>query len=594
MSTILPLYKETVDNLIKAVEALEKKSSQLSNVRLIVFALGALMGMSIFATNQKFLFLTFIPFVIFIFLIRKHQEVLDDLTAKKALLAFYQQGLNRLANDWQGKGFGGENFKDDEHLFSNDLDLFGEGSLFEYLCVTQSNYGAKRLADFLLNEDEQAHIEQRQREVQVLTPLTELREKLLATPIAEVRNLAEFKSWSLDAVKLPLAMIRFWALLSGLAALTFTGMWFVGQLSLLPLLGVFAANVFLSQIFGKRSTIILEGTEDLERQVKLLAHSLGCLEECDGLGDLQKRCHADGFSVSKEILKLNEILSSLEQLRSNAAMSVFNILFLITLRNVAKLERWRHQYGQYIKEWADVAAEFEALASLATYAYEHPNYVYPQFSSTREFDAKGLGHPLLAPEAVKCNDLHFGEYLPLVMISGSNMAGKSTFLRTIGVNAILAQAGAPVFADKLSLALFRPACSINISDSLQHGISHFYAEVLRLKKIIELAKTSKRPVLYFFDEILHGTNSYDRRIGAEGIIELLLEYGATGLVTTHDLTLAKIVDDLPSEARNIHFSEFYRDGEMHFDYQIKDGIAGKGNAVELIRAQGIPIRRSKK
>ena len=252
--------------------------------------------------------------------------------------------------------------------------------------------------------------------------------------------------------------------------------------------------------------------------------------------------------------------------------------------------RWRRRAGASIPQWVEAAADFEALVSMAVFTYENCDYIFPEFSMDKAcFEASEMGHPLLPPGKAVRNDVKVNENKRLILISGSNMAGKSTFLRSVGVNIVLAQMGAPVCAGKLKLSPLALGCSIQIEDSLADGISHFYAEILRLKDLVDLAKKADTPVMYFFDEILHGTNSSDRCNGASAIIKNLAQSGALGFVTTHDLSLAKIADDLGPLAENVHFEDQFADGKMTFDYKMKPGVVTRGNALQLMRSLGLEV-----
>jgi DNA mismatch repair ATPase MutS len=231
----------------------------------------------------------------------------------------------------------------------------------------------------------------------------------------------------------------------------------------------------------------------------------------------------------------------------------------------------------------------EALCSLASHAFEHPADPFPEFVAAGPcVDAEGIGHPLLAEDKVVRNDICIGGGLQVIVVSGSNMSGKSTMLRTVGVNAVLAQAGAPVRARRLTLSPLAVGASIRLTDSLQGGVSRFYAEILRLRQILD-ETAGPLPVLFLIDEFLHGTNSHDRRIGARALVLGLVERGAIGLITTHDLALADIADELGERAANVHFEDQIADGKISFDYQMRAGVVRKSNAIELMRQVGLEI-----
>jgi DNA mismatch repair ATPase MutS len=264
------------------------------------------------------------------------------------------------------------------------------------------------------------------------------------------------------------------------------------------------------------------------------------------------------------------------------------LLFLRSQLAVA-IDRWHASYGTAVGEWLRVVGELEALAALATYAYEHPSDPFPVFAEGTLFDAAALGHPLLSEAVSVRNDVLLGGGGPRVLIvSGSNMSGKSTLLRAIGVNVVLAQAGAPVRAASLRLSPLAIGATLRVEDSLQAGQSRFYAEILRIRAIVERAR-GPVPALFLLDEILHGTNSYDRRIGAEAIIRALVGAGAIGLVTTHDLALTELAATLGAAAANVHFEDRLENGVMVFDYRMRPGVVEHSNALALMRAVGLDV-----
>jgi DNA mismatch repair ATPase MutS len=252
-------------------------------------------------------------------------------------------------------------------------------------------------------------------------------------------------------------------------------------------------------------------------------------------------------------------------------------------------ESWRSKYGNVLKDWMAVVGEFEALSALACYAFEHPENPFPTIlEGGAGLDAKELRHPLIPQHEWVANSMSLGGELQLLIVSGSNMSGKSTLLRTIGINMVLALAGAPVCCKEFKCSPMQIGATLRVQDSLQKGISQFYAEIRRLKTIMNLAEEGV-PVLFLFDEILHGTNSHDRAIGAEAVVRALVEYKAIGLVTTHDLALARVADALEPRAMNVHFEDHLENGEMIFDYRLHEGIIQKSNALELMRSIGLKV-----
>jgi DNA mismatch repair ATPase MutS len=275
--------------------------------------------------------------------------------------------------------------------------------------------------------------------------------------------------------------------------------------------------------------------------------------------------------------------------RDNVFVRVAEVFLLWTPHLTLRVEDWRRHSGRAVRRWLAAIGEMEALSSLACHAFEHPADPFPEFLEDGPWlEAEAIGHPLLDERRVVRNDVAIGRTPRLLVVSGSNMSGKSTLLRTLGVNVVLAQAGAPVRARRLRLSALSVGASISISDSLQGGVSRFYAEILRLRQILDLTE-KQPPVLFLIDELLNGTNSHDRQIGAAALARELVARGAIGLVTTHDLALAEIAAQLGESAANVHFEDSIADGRIHFDYVMRPGVVRKSNAIELMRSVGLKI-----
>ena len=306
------------------------------------------------------------------------------------------------------------------------------------------------------------------------------------------------------------------------------------------------------------------------------------------LVELRAALDVEGSPPSKQIAKLNRLVELLDS-RRNIIFAPVAAILLWPLQLAISIERWRQKTGPAVGRWLAAVGEFEALNSLACYAYERPGDPFPELcASEGHFEGEALGHPLIPDSRNVRTDLRLTGDLRVLIVSGSNMSGKSTLLRTVGVNTVLALAGAPVRAKSLRLSPLQVGASIRIQDSLQAGASRFYAEITRLRQIVELTEGG-HPVLFLLDEILHGTNSHDRQIGAEKLVGGLLKRGAVGLITTHDLALARIADELGARAANVHFEDHLEDGQMRFDYLLRPGVVQRSNALELMRSVGLEV-----
>jgi DNA mismatch repair ATPase MutS len=329
---------------------------------------------------------------------------------------------------------------------------------------------------------------------------------------------------------------------------------------------------------------------DLER----LAEVLRCLEneplQSARLRRMEAEGRCDGLLASQAIQRLGKLHAWLES-GHNLLFVVVCKFFLWETQLAFAIEAWRARFGSKVEVWLWRLAEFEALSSLAGYAGEHPDDPFPELlaaNASARIEAEGLAHPLLPESRAVRNDTALGSQGRLLMISGSNMSGKSTWLRAIGVNLVLASAGAPVRARKLRLTPVRIGACIRTTDSLQEGVSRFYAEIQRLAAIVKLAGQGV-PLVFLLDEVLSGTNSHDRRIGASCVALALVQRGAVGLMTTHDLALTRIVEEIEPPGQNFHFEDQLQDGRMSFDYRLRPGIVEKSNALELMRSVGLDV-----
>jgi DNA mismatch repair ATPase MutS len=357
-------------------------------------------------------------------------------------------------------------------------------------------------------------------------------------------------------------------------------------------LSVFALCGLVTWRFRERTSGIFRDVDEAAHDLALLAGVLGRLEQerftAPRLAVLRTALDVDGQPPSRRIARLNALMSLVDS-RVHLIVRLAGILVLWDVHLAHAIERWRRSSGPAVRRWLAAVGEMEALLSLAGYRHEHPDDVFAEFSDGPPgFDGEALGHPLLADAVMVRNDVRLTGELVVFVVSGSNMSGKSTLLRTVGVNAVLAQAGGPVRARRLRLTPLGIGASIRTEDSLQAGISRFYAEVTRLGAIVRRAHQPP-PVLFLIDELLQGTNSHDRRIGADGVVRGLVGLGAIGLVTTHDLALTEMVAHLGAAAANVHFEDRFEDGRLRFDYRLRDGVVRTSNALALMRSVGLEV-----
>ena len=530
--------------------------------------------------------------VVFAVLAVVHERVLKKVAETQAIAALYERGLARLEDRWAGSGEGGERFASEGHAYARDLDLFGAGSLFERLCVVRTRAGEETLARWLQEAASPEEIGARQEAVRDLRERLEFRERLF-TAGNRVRlgvrpdKLVEWGERESGAVRLKAAP---WlaALLAALWVASLVYGFAANEWRALLLLS--AVNLSVDAYLRKRVKADPEAIEEAASDLDLLAEVLRILESerfnSEKLRGLQFALKTGGVAPSAAVKRLDQIAEYLEH-AENLMVRVVDRFVFYTVQWTLRAEAWRGEYGRAIRGWLAAVGEMEALAALSGYAFERPEDAWPEVrEGAAQFEAEAMAHPLLPESAAVRNDLTLGEGLQLIVLSGPNMSGKSTFIRGIGVNAVLAQTGAPVRAKRLRMSPLSIGASICVLDSLQGGVSRFYAEIKRLKVIRDKAQ-GKPAVLFLLDELLSGTNSHDRLEGTRMVVRALVEHGAIGLVTTHDLALARIPESLGERARNYHFEDRVEAGKLIFDFKLKEGVVETSNALKLMESIGL-------
>jgi hypothetical protein len=588
---------------LQAQQAVEqRREKRFGYGKLALGTLAIVLGAA-FVRQPAMLTLLLIPAAAFVVLAIFHERLLRRLRRRARSILFYEHGMARLTESWQGKGETGERFLDPMHPYARDLDIFGRASLFELLCTARTRAGEETLARWLLHPATVEEIRARQVAIDELKDRLDFREKLAS--LGETVRLGvqaeALAAWGESAPMLRRRSIRVLASLLALlwvASLVCWGVW--GWVSFAVLMSIL--NLGYSHHLHSRLDGSADAVEAAAKDLALLADVLRLVEEerfaAPKLAGLQAALKRDGVAPSEAVRKLSRIVEFLES-RRNPYARFFDIFTFWTAQLIFLAEAWQQEFGPAIRGWLAAVGEVEALTALAGFAWEHPEYVIPELvnpdlvetapaaeTQGAWFDAEAFAHPLLPAAGVVANDLVLGGGRRLMILSGPNMTGKSTFIRSIGVNAVLAQCGAPVRAKRLRLSPLAVAASICILDSLNGGTSRFYAEIRRVKVISDLCDGTV-PVLFLLDELLSGTNSHDRLAGTKLVVTSLMERGAVGIVSTHDLALTEIPATVGDGAFNCHFDDRLVEGELVFDYTLKPGIVQTSNALELMRGIGL-------
>jgi hypothetical protein len=606
-------YERRLARWRERITALDRVNLWISNGRLALAAAGVALLWMGFVRASIGVAWPVVAWIAFGVLAVVHAFQLRRFDRARAAERVYVRGLDRLNDRWAGLGRGGAAFGD-RHPYARDLDLFGEGSLFELMNITRTEAGETTLADWLREPAPLDQVRARQGAVDELRPMLDFREDVAVlaseSPVGRTGALA---AWAAaPPARFPAVVPAVLAALALATVALAVGLYEdVVNPDLFALWLLVPAAV--STIWRRRFHGVLHAVETPERDLGLLAGLLARIESqrfsSARLDELHRALLTDGVPPSKRIARLRSLVSWLDSTH-NLLFAPFAFVLLVREQLAIAIARWHEAYGHAVGDWLRAVGDVEAFSAIATYAYERPGDPFPELvdaaggqapagsaageagarraSKGPTLEAEALAHPLIPAAVAVRNDLAIGANGPCVVIlSGSNMSGKSTFLRAVGVNVVLALAGAPVTARRLRVSALVLGATLHVEDSLQQGHSRFYAEILRIRSIVDAARGAV-PLLFLLDEILHGTNSFDRRIGAEGIVRALVGLGAIGLVTTHDLALTELASTMDGAA-NMHFEDRLEGGKMVFDYRLRPGIVEHSNALALMRAIGLDV-----
>jgi hypothetical protein len=598
-----------------AVAARERTQIHLGNAKVAIF-IGALIYGAVTLGGDPSAIVWAAAGAAYLALAVWHELTIRALTRAQAAVRFYADGTARIEDRWIGTGATGERFRDSRHPYADDLDVFGAGSLFQLVSGARTPMGEERLAAWLSSAAPVAEVLERQSRIAGLRTRIDLRERIAVVNAGTRRRIepAPLIAWAEAAPTLP-PMLR---PVIVVLALAFAGAVIVVLRggSAWPMAVLLPVDLALLWWLARRAHAIVEGLSSATESAGLdLLSKVICEIEREPFDDAavvalatRLKGTGDGPAASRGIARLARV-SDWADSRHNVFARLLEIPALFTVQVAYAAESWKARYGRALHDWVDAVGEMEALLSLSGYSYEHPADPFPELLEPGEdgarFDGVDLAHPLLPRATAVANPvgLGLGTWGPqasspqalkpssparILLVSGSNMSGKSTLLRTVGLNAVLALAGAPVRAARLRLTPLAVGTCLRHTDSLHEGRSGFYTEVLRIRLVCDLLD-GPRPVLFLFDELLSGTNSKDRRIAAEGLVRMMLARRAIGMVTTHDLALTEIAAIFPGQTRNVHLQDHVEDGQMRFDYKLRDGIITHSNALELMRMIGLDV-----
>ncbi len=583
----------------RRVAQLNQRYIRLGYLRLLTIGFGLILLWWFFTGSGVSVLWLPLPVLLFLSLIIYHASLLRQRAQADRAAEVYRRGLARVEDRWIGTGPQGERFAATPHLYATDLDLFGHASLFQLLSTARTRMGEDTLARWLLAPAPVTDLLQRHAAIADLRDRLDLREDMaiLGADLNPGVHPEALTAWAESPRLLEHPRYRWLALALALLAISTAILWATLGIRI-PFFLILLLEGAIVALLHRRVQQVFHGTEHALQDLQLLSSLFARLQqesfEAAPLQALQQKLSSHHLPVSRAITQLDSIVQHIYSL-DNFFVRLLDIPLLYSIQAAYAAEAWRSEHGTSVRPWLDTLGQLEALLALATYTYEHPDDHFPEFlSGPPAFHARQLGHPLLPDARCVRNDVTIGQHganpqqSSVLLISGSNMSGKSTLMRAVGINTVLAMAGAPVRAHALQLTPLRVGASILINDSLQQGSSRFYAEITRLRQICDLA-TQTPPLLFLLDELLQGTNSKDRLTGAEGVVRTLIERGAIGIISTHDLALTHLGGTIAQHLHNMHLQDQIEAGKMKFDYQLREGVVTKSNGIELMRLIGLDV-----
>lgn len=591
-------YTERLSLTAGQLQQVKKQIFRISMLRLALFIAG-IAGLYFFFNQTTLLIicicLTFLPLFI---LVKIHNRFFIRKEWLETQARIIQEELQALSGDYSSFEDGKE-YVNPEHPYSFDLDIFGRRSLFQSINRTCTFFGKNRLAKWLQNHlHEKTSIEKRQEMVREISEHTLFREQFRVAGLVHHGQSSDgekIQAWSQSPAQYlhagwvksfiwGIPVINSLLLITSLAGWTsFSWLGLSFGIFLVLSFGIIKRATYIQETYGKQ-------LKSLNGYARLIALAKAEDWKSAGMQELMERFNLNGQSPIQALQQLSKELDRLD-LRNNQFLYVLlegSIFF--QLQEIVRIERWKVRYGQHISEWLETVGELDTLCSLGTFAYNHPQYTYPELTEKPFcFLATQMGHPLMPASQCVKNDATIPSRPFFLIITGANMAGKSTYLRTIGVNYLLACIGAPVCCERLKLYPNQLITSLRTSDSLSDNESYFFAELKRLKRIIDLLNQGQQ-LFIILDEILKGTNSMDKQKGSFDLIRQFMQLKANGIIATHDLLLGSLIKQFPEEIRNYCFEADIKENELTFSYKLREGVAQNMNACFLMKKMGIILQ----
>jgi hypothetical protein len=592
------LYNGRIDRLQKEIAVLKQKKRRYGLGRLVSFMAAIILFFALLEVNGVMAAtIAILLLLLFLFIAVKDMDNTRHLKFRSILLKINEEELGSLDhhfNDFED----GSAFLPENHPYAYDLDIFGKHSLFQFINRTTATPSAALLADRLLHPSSKNKIGQLQQGIKALQPEIDWRQRLQALGRRSkitgsvYRQIAQW-STSRDHKPNGESTFKWMAIVLPLITLLFIILASFGILPWKILWLSFCAHLLLLWRIDKVVTPAYEYLSEAINTMDAFYDSLECMVDKaftdPYLQSLQQQCFHDGIPAHQLLSRLKKILHRLNMRLNPLVHFPLNLAIFWDWHQYRRLQSWQSRYREGLIGWVNAYAEMEVLSSFANMAFNHPGWCFPEIADQHfTFSALSLGHPLLAEGKRICNDAGLSGAGKILLITGSNMAGKSTFLRTVGVNMVLAMAGSPVCARKMEVSETEVISSMRIADNLEENISTFYAELKKLETILQRVRAHEK-VFLLLDEILRGTNSLDRHAGARALIRQFLAEKAVGILATHDLELTEMANECKGQILNYHFDVQVQEEELYFDYKLKPGICTSMNASLLMRKIGIDV-----
>jgi len=594
-------YEQQIETIEKEREILLKREKYLPLMRFISFILVLILFYKFLVVNEIFyLYLSVAALISFLFFTWRDNLLKDEIERCDRLILICRNEIKSMDGDFSPFEVGDE-YIDSDHSYSYDLDIFGRNSLFNCINRSVTIFGKNRLADYFRNAfDFKEQIAERQKSVAELSENIGFRQQMQLVFFGQKsveKDKQEFSEWL--ASENTLLQNR------GFNVVRYTLPVFTIASVILSIMGLVVVQIPIMMVIIQLLIVSMYGRKTLSMQA-LLTSKVGIITKyaqfllliethkfnTPYLVDLKSRLSHNGIETPGTIIrKLSKLLNWMDANLNIIAAVILNGLFLFNLHLLAAVEKWKSNYGNDIPRWFAITGEFDALSSLANFACNNPGYIFPEeVKDNYLLEATDLGHPLIPISECVTNSITITGWNRFCIITGANMSGKSTFLRTVGTNYILAMIGAPVFASKFIFFPIRLHSSIRTSDSLSRKESFFYAELKRLKGIISELESGQRTFI-LLDEILKGTNSKDKQAGSIALLEQLIKYESVGLIATHDLILGDLIKSYPKNISNLCFEIQIVNDEMSIDYKLQEGVCQNLNATFLMKKMGILIEK---